>query len=203
MAKKRTRVEELEIKVRWRDRRIARLERRNSQLEEQSTVDELTGALNRRGFMPQLQNRLSDMVQLEEDKRRGELEPVSAVLYIDLDGFKTVNDQAGHDVGDQILSNVARSLDSALRHRDVLARFGGDEFVALVQVGNDTALRYVVNRLRQAVERVAVTAKGQQWRVGASIGVSILMPGDSPERVIERADQLMYQDKACRKQARA
>ncbi len=181
-------VEELEDKIRV-------LEEINEQLQALSTIDDLTGVLNRRGFMPELEHRLVEVTSFSNDKRHGGNRGfLNILLFIDLDRFKEVNDQAGHDVGDEMLREVSRSLSTELRHDDVLARIGGDEFVALVRV-HDENLESVAERIRKAVERVSVEDKGKSWRVGASVGAATLHPDDTAEYVLKKADRRMYQAK--------
>lgn len=165
--------------------------------EQLSTIDVLTGALNKAALYERLKAELADV---ERDEVSYRFERV--LLFIDLDGFKAVNDQAGHLLGDEILVKVSDKLKVVLRNNDVLARYGGDEFIAIVTVRRATGLARLVKRVRKTIESVSVTRDDQTWNVGASIGSTILTPGDSSERVIERADQLMYENKAVRKTVR-
>jgi len=140
--------------------------------------DPLTGLPNRR----RLQQRLADSLQSE---------PV-AVLFVDLDGFKPVNDELGHEAGDELLRQVGARLSACLRPIDVLARVGGDEFVLLLPgVGTEEETRAVIARLRGSADAPFRIA-GQEVRIGASIGVHLAGPGEQPDAVLRTADQAMY-----------
>ncbi len=107
----------------------------------------------------------------------------TALLAIDVDGFKAVNDTYGHQAGDRLLVGLARALEAALRQGDELYRIGGDEFVAVIEV----------NRPEEAVriaERLAEAARGTGRTI--SVGVALPRPGESPEQTLRRADQALY-----------
>ncbi|TWJ25363.1 diguanylate cyclase (GGDEF)-like protein [Micromonospora endolithica] len=110
----------------------------------------------------------------------------TALLAIDVDGFKTVNDTYGHQAGDRVLVGLARALEGALRHGDELYRIGGDEFVAVIEVSRpDEAVR-IAERLAEAARRTGRTI---------SVGVALPRSGESPEVTLRRADQALYQVK--------
>ncbi|MET8310389.1 sensor domain-containing diguanylate cyclase [Micromonospora sp. NPDC005173] len=107
----------------------------------------------------------------------------TALLAIDVDGFKIVNDTYGHQAGDRVLVGLARALEGALRHGDELYRIGGDEFVAVIEVSRpDEAVR-IAERLTEAARRTGRTI---------SVGVALPHPGESPDRTLRRADQALY-----------
>ncbi|MGC4791403.1 diguanylate cyclase [Micromonospora sp. DT178] len=107
----------------------------------------------------------------------------TALLAIDVDGFKAVNDTYGHQAGDRVLVRLARALEAALRHGDELYRIGGDEFVAVIEVSRpDEAVR-IAERLAEAARRIGRTI---------SVGVALPRPGESPEATLRRADQALY-----------
>ena len=150
--------------------------------------DGLTGLLNRTAFLQALQAAATDVHR----SGRG-----FAVLYVDLDGFKPVNDRYGHAVGDQLLVWVARQLTQAAREDDVVARLGGDEF-ALLQRGvsdGDSAYR-LADRLVQALGQ-PTEIEAHALQIGASIGI-VLSPGDGTEaeELLRKADSAMYLAKA-------
>ena len=119
-----------------------------------------------------------------------------AVLYLDLDGFKTINDQFGHEIGDELLITVAKRMRSALRDVDTLARIGGDEFVVLLtNVETIQNCVLMVNRILEACAE-PVTVKGHDLKMTASIGVTLYPQDDSPADLLMRhADQAMYEAK--------
>jgi diguanylate cyclase (GGDEF)-like protein len=152
-------------------------------------LDPLTGISNRRAFLELLQRRL----------QHGARRP-GALLVVDLDGFKAVNDRYGHAAGDLLLCALARRLRHALRPHDQVARMGGDEFLVLIDsLPADQPLAPVVQRLRRVLEQpVAVGA--ERVDVGASIGALRLegAVGDVHTAVVE-ADRRMYLDKRARR----
>ena len=150
--------------------------------------DALTGLPNRMSFMEQLQHQ---MVAAEAEGSR------LALLFIDLDHFKRVNDSLGHLVGDTLLRTVSARIVAALRSTDVVARFGGDEFMVLVHGAASVAqqrhdVEDVAKKLLAAIE-VPVTAEGRPISVTPSIGVAFF-PGDShtPDDLVRHADSAMY-----------
>lgn len=151
-------------------------------------TDELSGAASRRHFHEQL----VEACEL--------LEPF-AVLFIDLDGFKSVNDQFGHEVGDEALRLVGDRLRSALRDRDVVGRLGGDEFAVLARgVAELSQARAVANKLTERTNRAAAV-RGHQINICASIGVAVYPKhGSEPDVLLKRADDAMYRAKRRRTQ---
>jgi diguanylate cyclase (GGDEF)-like protein/PAS domain S-box-containing protein len=161
-------------------------------LEEQALLklahhDPLTGLPNRALFMDRLE------VALASAKRLGQK---AAVMFIDLDKFKPVNDELGHEAGDTLLCEIARRLQGALREADTVARFGGDEFVVLLpNIERDHDALAVAGTL---VERVKedIAVKGHTCQVGCSIGIAFYPnDADEPSRLVEQADQAMYRAK--------
>jgi diguanylate cyclase (GGDEF)-like protein/PAS domain S-box-containing protein len=150
----------------------------------QATHDPLTGLANRRLFVERLEQVLASIPVTGERL---------AVLFIDLDGFKRVNDTHGHAVGDAVLQEAARRLSACARSADFPARLAGDEFVLLLRNVESAAEAEVV--AQRCVERVAEirAVDGQPVSVGASIGVALSTPAtDSVDALLEAADQAMY-----------
>jgi diguanylate cyclase (GGDEF)-like protein/PAS domain S-box-containing protein len=143
--------------------------------------DPLTGLPNRR----RMQDALSSSLRRD---------PV-AVLFVDLDGFKPVNDQYGHEAGDELLRQVAERLSGCIRAGDVLARVGGDEFVVLMPgslAPND--VEAMANRVRMVVE-MPFRIAGQHIKIGASVGVHLAGPASDPDSALRAADHAMYEIK--------
>ncbi|SCG52001.1 diguanylate cyclase (GGDEF) domain-containing protein [Micromonospora inositola] len=107
----------------------------------------------------------------------------TALLAIDVDGFKDVNDTYGHQAGDRLLVGLARALEEALRHGDELYRIGGDEFVAVIEVNRPEEAVRIAERLTEAARRTGRTI---------SVGVALPQPGEAPEGTLRRADQALY-----------
>ena len=163
------------------------------ELEATADIDALTGIFNRRGFDRELKRSLAYV------KRYGTR---AALIYIDLDGFKPVNDRHGHAAGDAVLKAVAAMLTRNVRASDTVARLGGDEFgLILWNLGEGDAASKAW-ALEAAVTEAAVDWEGEPLAVGASIGFAMLGPEDELADVLARADQAMYARKAARKGSR-
>ena len=161
-------------------------------LEARIAVDPLTDVLNRRGFERELKRSLAYV------KRYG----VSAALvYVDLDDFKPVNDRHGHAAGDVVLKSIAASLLRGVRASDVVGRFGGDEFVVLLWNVNGAEAATKAAELEAAVYATPVRFGASTLVVGASAGVALLGALDTPADVLARADAAMYARKAERQSA--
>ncbi|MGH3509190.1 MAG: GGDEF domain-containing protein [Nocardioidaceae bacterium] len=149
-------------------------------------IDPLTGTLNRRRFF---------QLGLDEYSRAAQERDSVAVLLLDLDNFKLVNDLLGHAAGDDLLTRVAEVCKAELREADQLARYGGEEFVVLLPGASVDEARQVGERLRRAVERLQVqpvtgsTGLAATASVGVSVGPS---EGDTFDTLVDRADQAMY-----------
>ncbi|MFP5502288.1 MAG: GGDEF domain-containing protein, partial [Candidatus Sericytochromatia bacterium] len=152
----------------------------------ESLRDPLTGLLNRRT----LDDALMRMVAFA--RRSGH--PLS-LLMLDLDHFKRVNDTHGHEAGDAVLKAFASVLSGSLRASDMAVRYGGEEFLAVLpDTGTDAALG-VAEKLRRAVENLAIPMGEAVVRPTVSIGVATLAAGESGEALIGRADRALYRAK--------
>jgi diguanylate cyclase (GGDEF)-like protein len=120
--------------------------------------------------------------------------PSDALLYLDLDDFKAVNDSLGHVAGDELLVAVARRLGAAFRGEDLVARLGGDEFAVLLSAGGRDAALVAAERVRRALA-APVLAGGRRLAVTASIGVAVREPGVAPDAFLRNADLAMYRAK--------
>ncbi len=149
----------------------------------EALTDPLTGLLNRRGF----EQRLEPLVDPARPTE-GEL----SVLFLDLDHFKEVNDTFGHARGDALLQQVARRLEGLVRAGDVVARYGGDEFVVLLPATDGPTARRIAERVRAGVRESIRTPGNETLPITATIGVSSLGPGlERPGDVITAADRAM------------
>ncbi|MDX1442714.1 MAG: GGDEF domain-containing protein [Gammaproteobacteria bacterium] len=155
--------------------------------------DELTGLPNRRHFI--------DMASRLHAAAPRQNVPVS-VFYIDLDRFKEVNDEFGHDAGDNVLRHVANVLEDSLRRNDVVARMGGEEFVAWLHDTDHETACHVAERVRKALEtqKIPINSSDITVELTASIGVATCaQPTHSPgmlEELLARADEALYEAKA-------
>jgi diguanylate cyclase (GGDEF)-like protein len=156
--------------------------RLQEQLAYQARHDSLTGLPNRRLLNERLTCSLARPSRV-------------AVLFVDLDRFKTVNDTLGHDAGDELLRQVGARLAGCLRTQDLLARVGGDEFVALLDgVADRHEATAAADRI-VAVLRAPFDVLGQQVTIGASVGVCFDTPGATVDDMLGGADAAMYQVK--------
>jgi diguanylate cyclase (GGDEF)-like protein len=145
-----------------------------------AATDPLTGCPNRRAFL----DRLTAAIAAAD---RG---AQSVVCLIDLDGFKAVNDRAGHAAGDAVLRSVTAVLTGAVRGTDTVARLGGDEFAVLAEISTSFPADALAERLRGAV-----AAAGAPAGVTASVGVALVFPEDDADLLLHRADAAMYRAK--------
>jgi len=167
--------------------RVARLlqrqERAEAALRSHLSHDDLTGLSNRRAVLDALDERLANARQ------------ATSVLFIDLDGFKRINDLHGHDTGEAVLRAVARRLEAAVGAGDVLGRCAGDEFVVLCGGEDPDEVAEFAGRLRAAIAR-PVTLSPATFKLDVSIGATVAAPGENPDDVLLRADAAMYRAKA-------
>ncbi|MEO8746627.1 MAG: GGDEF domain-containing protein [Rhodanobacter sp.] len=156
---------------------------------EQATTDELTGLLNRRGFLRMAE---SELRQAQAGER-----PLTLV-YVDVDGLKALNDEAGHEAGDALLIETAALLRAAFHSTDVLARLGGDEFVVLTHGlhGDGAIIRHRIARLSEALHRAGT----QSCEISVSLGVILAGPSVVPalDDLLDQADKAMYEIKHAR-----
>lgn len=118
------------------------------------------------------------------------------LLFIDIDNFKTFNDQYGHIMGDKILSVVANTIACGVRSFDVAGRWGGEEFIIVLKHVGIDELTKIAEKLRMLVEYSTVAFDDSFISVTISVGATVFKPGDTPESLINRADQLMYESKS-------
>ena len=147
-------------------------------------IDPLTGIANRRAFFI--------FARTEIDRSRRYSHPFS-VMVIDIDDFKSINDQFGHHTGDRLLIAVVETIRHHVRAIDIVSRFGGDEFVVLLGKTGDQSASLIAHKLQNQLLK---TMKNQQWQVTFSIGVATYhSTPETVEETIRAADQLMYEVK--------
>jgi diguanylate cyclase (GGDEF)-like protein/PAS domain S-box-containing protein len=162
-----------------------------AELERRASHDPLTGLPNRPAFVDRLEQ------ALQRTRRRKNSRNKVGVLFMDLDGFKTINDSLGHEAGDRFLVTVAEHLKNRLRPEDVLARFGGDEFAVLLEdVANVTEAIWVAQRIAEGLQE-PLAVNSHQVSVSTSVGIALgsANTNDDPEGMLRKADAAMYQAK--------
>lgn len=165
---------------------------RQREIVRSSMVDSLTGVLNRTG--------LSNFYARELDRSRA-ADLTVAVMLVDLNDFKHVNDTWGHAAGDTALCAVACGLQDALRAHDRIGRMGGDEFAIVLPDTRRDGCSALVQRVRQISPLVIELTPGEGPRVGLALGMACADPGEAFEIVLARADAAMYEDKRRHKRA--
>ncbi|MHB8059215.1 MAG: GGDEF domain-containing protein, partial [Gaiellaceae bacterium] len=166
--------------------RVEALERAQ-QMEEMAFLDALTRVGNRRFAELTIADRLSEWQRHNWS---------FALLFIDIDHFKQINDEYGHSIGDQVLTMVARTIQGVARTHDFIGRWGGEEFVMVVAGTDEPGLLSIAERVRSLVETSGLRTEKGEIRVTASIGATVPKPGDSVESIIARVDERMYRSKA-------
>lgn len=165
-------------------------EARIEQLEKSAHEDALTGLLNRRGFERAFAQAIAYL------KRYG---GSAALLYLDLDHFKPINDKYGHAVGDVVLQEVARLLLGSVRASDIAARLGGDELVLVLWNLDAGQMIGKMRAIEALIESASFSVKNEKLEVGVSVGGVMLNETDTLERALERADVSMYERKKIRR----
>jgi diguanylate cyclase (GGDEF)-like protein/PAS domain S-box-containing protein len=166
---------------------VSEHEAQAQRIEQLTLYDPLTGLPNRALFMDRLKQVLADA------ERHGQR---VAILFMDLDRFKEINDAHGHAIGDLVLSEVAQRFKGVLRQADTLTRFGGDEFIIIAGEADQASAVHIAERLQQALgDPIAV--KGQSFSLGASIGIAFYPEdGLTSDELLKQADIAMYRAKA-------
>jgi diguanylate cyclase (GGDEF)-like protein len=153
---------------------------------ERASNDPLTGLANRRVFDERIQ-------QMIDSARRHRM-PLS-MISMDLDKFKDINDNLGHQAGDEVLKTVAKMLKNAVRSTDLLVRMGGDEFLVVLDNTSQKSARILAERLCTAVDALNIWAN-DSTKLGVSIGLSELQKGETLRQWLERTDDILYHAKA-------
>lgn len=161
---------------------ISARKRQEEQIRFLALHDPLTSLPNRRAFE-------STLARFAHDSRASRS---AAILVLDVDEFKLVNDSAGHPAGDELLVEITSLLQAQLRPGDFLARIGGDEFVVLLQNVSGTLPSDIAERLRAAVEQMCFEHEGISYPVSVSIGIAMFAAGEDPRTIVANADTAMY-----------
>ncbi len=152
--------------------------------------DTLAPVFNRRAFMRELHRTMSAVERYKNP---------AAVIYVDLDGFKALNDAYGHATGDAVLTHVGRLLRDSVRESDVVGRLGGDEFGVILNRATAEEARAKARALSELLQVTPTLHAGMPHRVAASFGVHAIAALEDPEIAIARADEAMYADKHARR----
>jgi two-component system cell cycle response regulator len=156
-------------------------------LQQLASADELTGLHNRRGFV----TLAAQSIKLAQRSQKS-----FALVFVDLDGLKTINDELGHGDGDLAITDAAYVLSDSFRHCDVLGRLGGDEFAVLMSDANEESARIVRKRLADKITKL--NAKGHRpYTLSFSVGMLVCNPDEEAplETLLGRVDALMYEEK--------
>jgi len=166
---------------------VAELQQRVEHFNDLAHQDTLINLPNRRGFMRELEG-LVERVSRQDS--------CAAMLFVDLDGLKMINDSFGHRAGDEALIQVANLLTSGLRRGDFVARIGGDEFGVLIENASEDSAHETASRLIDLICDCEFTHDGDELPLSVAIGVAMIDGDDSPHEVMARADEEMYRRKA-------
>ncbi|MEA1891103.1 MAG: GGDEF domain-containing protein [Campylobacterota bacterium] len=154
-------------------------------LQERSTIDSLTNIFNRRALS----------TYLDEVCSKKNIPENMHILLLDIDDFKNINDSYGHIAGDKILIFIAHILKKTLRDGDKVFRFGGEEFLIVLNRLNQQTCKAIINRLLSLIRGNSLIYKGDTLNVTMSVGATMLTQNDTPDSVIERADKALYKAK--------
>jgi diguanylate cyclase (GGDEF)-like protein len=166
---------------------VAELRDRMTQLEALADTDPLTPLPNRRRFIRELERAVAQASRHATP---------AAMLYVDLDSLKTINDRHGHFAGDAALVHVAKLLSGLIRSTDIAARIGGDEFALLLDHLDLESAIDTAERIARCISSTPLDLGGTLIELQASIGTAAILAGDSVEDVMQRADRNMYVAKA-------
>jgi len=167
--------------------KVARLQERVEQLDQLAHRDSLIDLPNRRGFMRELERLIARVDRYGIN---------AAMLFVDVDGLKMINDTFGHRAGDEALVQIANLLSTGVRHSDVVARIGGDEFGILLECSDEGSAQETAARLIDQISDSDFMHDGEALPLGVAIGVGMITALDTAEAIMDRADEAMYARKA-------
>jgi len=173
--------------VRQLRERVTQLQQRVEQLDELAHQDVLMALPNRRGFMRELERLVARAA------RHG---TTAAMLFVDVDGLKIINDSFGHQAGDQALIQISEVLSAGVRRGDIVGRLGGDEFGILLEQANVASAQEMAARLGEQIAACEFLHDGDELPLSVAIGVAIIDGQASPAEVMAQADEEMYRRKA-------
>ena len=168
------------------DRSLKHLEMERRNLRKQLDKDALTGVSSRTSLLRDLQD------SIERASKTGQ--PL-VVIMADLDLFKTINDNEGHLVGDSVLKEVAARIKAALREFDLVGRYGGEEFVILLENTSTHTACQIAERIRLRISSEPIHVSGHEIQITISQGLALCESGDDSQSILSRADQAMYKAK--------
>ena len=181
-------IHRMEKLARISDRYQESLRQLNESLKEAALHDPLTGMGNRRYLMERL--------KAEAERALRKDSPFSLVI-LDVDHFKLVNDTYGHEVGDQLLCEIARVIPSSMRDYDICGRWGGEEFLLIFPETSAETAAPIAERVREAIKQITLPSLAGKHPISASLGMTTYLPGERYDDAISRADDAMY----CAKQS--
>ena len=165
---------------------VVQLESRVEELDRLANMDALVPVANRRGLLTTLDRFIA------RHERHG---TPAALLFVDVDGLKALNDAFGHAAGDAALIHLTEMMVSSVRQTDMVARIGGDEFAILLDHADEASARDTTARLADKVADCEFCFEGKCLPLSIAIGFTVVEEGDSPETVLDRADEAMYLQK--------
>ncbi|WP_430641847.1 GGDEF domain-containing protein [Bradyrhizobium macuxiense] len=169
---------------------LARAQARIEELQASAETDFLLDVLNRRGFERELTRAIAFIKRYHA---------TAALVALDVDRLKPINDAFGHAAGDEVLKAIVAALSGQVRASDVIGRLGGDEFAVLLWNLSETDARAKAAALEEMIDRLTFVFRGSRVTAGVSAGVAILGPHSDVERALEEADRAMYVRKAQRR----
>ena len=167
--------------------KVDQLQQRVEQLDHLAHQDSLIDLPNRRGFMRELERLIARVSRYGAQ---------GAMLFVDVDGLKAINDSFGHAAGDEALIQVAELLSRGVRKSDVVARIGGDEFGILLESADEAIAHETAGRLIDMIANCELMHEGDELPLSVAIGVGLIQATDTAATVMARADEEMYRRKA-------